>query len=484
MQDDLEGLDATAQADLVRRNEISPLELVERAIAHIVRLNPQLNAVIHTRFDAAREEARDVIAGSAPFAGVPFLVKDLLCTTAGDPIHFGTRVLRDARLCAPSDSYLAMKLKAAGLIILGRTNTPELGTLPTTEPDAYGPTRNPWNLAHSTGGSSGGSAAAVAAGMVAAAHANDGGGSIRIPASECGLVGLKPSRGRTSFGPDLGDSINGLVCEGVVTRTVRDTAGLLDAIAGRMPGDPYSAPPPARPYRREVGAAPGRLRIGFHTERPGGLGSCHPEALAAVEDAATLLSSLGHHLDQAHPEALDDPEVARHFSTMYATNTAWLLDQLTTYTGRPVTVDDVDPLNWALAELGRACPAPQLLETFHWLHGYTRRIAAWWESGFDLLLTPTVPESPPLLGTFRPDPVDPLVTGFRATAFAAFTLPFNTTGQPAISLPLHWTPDGLPVGIQLVAPYDGEDLLLRVAAQLEEARPWANRRPPLHAAIP
>jgi amidase len=233
-----------------------------------------------------------------------------------------------------------------------------------------------------------------------------------------------------------------------------------------------------------VGAAPGRLRIGFLTERPAGLGTIHPEALAAVENAVTLLSSLGHHLDQAHPEALDDPEVTRHFSTMYATNTAWLLDQLTTYTGRPITADDVDPLNWAMAEAGRVCPAPLLLESIHWLHGYTRRIAAWWESGFDLLLTPTLPEPPPRLGTFRPDPIDPLVTGFKATAFAAFTLPFNTTGQPAISLPLHWTPDGLPVGIQLVAPYDGEDLLLRVAAQLEEARPWANRRPPLHAAVP
>src|SRR5215471_13946765 len=280
MQDELEGLDATAQADLVRRNEISALELVERAIAHIMRLNPQLNAVIHTRFDAAREEARDVMPGSAPFAGVPFLVKDLLCTTAGDPIHFGTRVLRDARMCAQSDSYLTTKLRAAGLIILGRTNTPELGTLPTTEPDAYGPTRNPWNLAHSTGGSSGGSAAAVAAGLVAAAHANDGGGSIRIPASECGLVGLKPSRGRTSLGPDAGEGWAGLVAEHVVTRSVRDTAGILDAVAGYVPGDPYTAPPPVRPFRQEVGASPGRLRIGLRVSPPGSEIAAHPACVA------------------------------------------------------------------------------------------------------------------------------------------------------------------------------------------------------------
>jgi amidase len=481
MNDALARLDATAQAELLQHREMSPLELTEVAIARIERLNPQLNAVIHPRFDAAREEAKAVVPGSAPFAGVPFLVKDFLCMTAGDPIHLGTRVLRDAGMRAPHDSYLTTKFKQAGLVILGRTNTPELGTLPTTEPDAYGPTRNPWNLGHSTGGSSGGSAASVAAGLVAAAHANDGGGSIRIPASECGLVGLKPSRGRTSFGPDLGDGISGLVCEGVVTRSVRDTAALLDAVAGRMPGDPYSAPPPGRPYRDEVGAAPGRLRIGFRTAPPGGMGATHPEAVTAVTRTAELLASLGHHLDAASPDALDDPEVAGHFSAMYATNTAWMLDTLATYAGRPVTADDVDPLNWALAELGRACPAPQLLESMNWLHGYTRRLASWWENGFALLLTPTLPAPPPPLGTFRPDPADPLGTGFKATAFAAFTLPFNASGQPAISLPLHWTADGLPVGVQLVAPYHGEDVLLRVAAQLEEARPWADRRPPVHA---
>src|SRR5262245_14333870 len=481
MEDTLARLDAVAQADLVRRRELSPIELTEAAIARIVRLNPQLNAVIPPRFEAARAEARAVVPGSAPLAGVPILVKDLLCLTEGDPIHLGTRVLRDAGMRAPHDSYLAQKLKAAGLVILGRTNTPELGTLPTTEPDAYGPTRNPWNLGHSTGGSSGGSAASVAAGLVAAAHANDGGGSIRIPASECGIVGLKPSRGRTSFGPELGDGIGGLVCEGVVTRSVRDTAALLDAIAGRMPGDPYSAPPPRRPYRDEVGTAPGRLRIGLRTTPPGGLGTAHPETVAAVERTAELLASLGHHVDVTSPEALDDPEIARHFSAMYTTNTAWMLDNLAASTGRPVTIDDVDPLNWAMAEVGRACPATQLLESINWLHGYTRRVAAWWETGFDLLLTPTLPAPPPPLGTFRPDPVDPISAGLRATAFAAFTLPFNATGQPAISLPLHWTADGLPVGVQLIGPYLGEDVLIRVAAQLEEACPWANRRPPVHA---
>src|SRR5262249_14393617 len=248
-----------------------------------------------------------------------------------------------------------------------------------------------------------------------------------------------------------------------------------------MRGDPYSAPPAARPYRDEVGASTGRLRIGMRTTSPGHLGAVDGEAVSAVERAAKALMAAGHHVDSASPDALDDPEVARHFSTMYATNTAWMLDQLAAVCGRPVTADDVDPLNWALADLGRACSASQLLDTFHWLHGYTRRVAAWWESGFDLLLTPTLPEPPPPLGHFRPHSGEPVASGMKATAFAAFTLPFNVTGQPAVSLPLHWSADGLPVGIQLVAPYDGEDRLIRVAAQLEEARPWVDRRPPVHA---
>ncbi len=481
MPDDFSRLDATAQAELVHRREVTPIELVDSAIARIERLNPQLNAVIHPRFDDARAEARAAGAGSGPFHGVPMLVKDLLCSTAGDPMHMGTRFLRDNGLRIPHDSYLAQKLRAAGFVIVGRTNTPELGTLPTTEPDAYGPSRNPWNPGHSTGGSSGGSAAAVASGMVPAAHANDGGGSIRIPASECGLVGLKPSRGRTSFGPDVGDGMNGMVSEGVVTRSVRDTAAILDAVAGHMPGDPYTAPPPARPYALEPGTAPGKLRIGMLTRAPGNMGTVHPEVVAAVEGTAGILTALGHEVVPSHPDALDEPEVGQHFSLMYATEIAHLLETLSMFAGRPLGREDVDPLNWELATLGRGCTAMQYLTTVDWIHGYTRRLAAWWESGFDLLLTPTVPEPPPPLGTFTPDPDAPVVAGMRASMFAAFTSPFNMSGQPAISLPLHWSADGLPLGMQLVAPYLREDLLLRVAAQLEEAQPWADRRPPVGA---
>jgi amidase len=381
----------------------------------------------------------------------------------------------------PHDSYLAAKLRAAGVIFLGRTNVPELGILPATEPDAYGPTRNPWNPEHSTGGSSGGSAASVASGMIAAAHANDGGGSIRIPASECGLVGLKPSRGRTSFGPDLGEAVGGLAVEGFVTRTVRDTAGLLDVVQGCMPGDPYTAPVPARPYRQEVGAPPGKLRVGLMTTSPDGLAAVHAESAKAAEQTGRLLAELGHTVEIAHPGALDEVEMNRHFSIMYAVQIVGTMHSFELFAGRPLGPDDFDPFNWSLAELGRALPVTQYIETEGWIGGFTRRLAAWWEDGFDLLVTPTLPEPPPRLGYFTPDPNEPTLLGMRASAFASFTCPFNMSGQPAISLPLHWTPENLPVGVQLVGAYGREDLLLRIAAQLEQAAPWKDRRAAIHA---
>jgi amidase len=481
MADELAFLDATAQADLIRRGELSPREAVDAAIARIERLNPTLNAVIIPLFEKARAAAASRDLPDGPFRGVPFLLKDLLAYTAGDPHHMGARPLRDAGFIAPHDAYLATRFRAAGFVVVGRTNVPELGTLPTTEADAHGPSRNPWDTSRSTGGSSGGSAAAVASGMVPAAHANDGGGSIRIPASECGLVGLKPSRGRTSFGPDLGELLGGLVCEGVVTRSVRDTAGILDLIAGQMPGDPYTAPPPQRPYTAEVGADAGRLRIGIFTRPPGELFATDPACVRATEDTGRLLESLGHHVEPSHPGALDEAEVSQHFSMMYATGTAHMLDTLSILAGRQIGPDDVDPLNWALAEMGRICSAAQYLATVDWLHGYSRRVASWWAAGFDLLLTPTLPEPPPPLGTFTPSRQDAVTVGMRATQFAAFTSPFNMTGQPAVSLPLGATAANLPIGVQLVAAYGREDMLLRVAAQLEAARPWADRRPVIHA---
>jgi Asp-tRNA(Asn)/Glu-tRNA(Gln) amidotransferase A subunit family amidase len=481
MGDDLSRIDALGQADLVRTRKASPLELVDAAIARIERLNPTLNAVIHTFFERAREEARRDAMPAGPFHGVPFLLKDLFGHSAGDPMHFGARFLKTIDFRAPHDSYLAGKFRAAGLVFLGRTNVPELGILPATESQAYGPARNPWNTGHSTGGSSGGSAAAVASGMVPVAHGNDGGGSIRIPASECGLVGLKPSRGRTSFGPDVGEGVGGLAVEGVVSRTVRDTAAMLDVAQGYMPGDPYTAPPPARSYASEVGASPGRLRIGIMTASPASATPVHAECAKAAEQAGRLLVELGHTVDIAHPDALDDFEVGRHFSVMYAAQIVGTIAFFERFVGRPLGPDDFDPLNWAMAELGRAVTVGQYLETEDWIGGFTRRLAAWWADGWDLLLTPTLPEPPPPLGYFTPDPAEPTIAGLRAGSFACWTSPFNMSGQPGISLPLHWTPDGLPVGVQLVAAYGREDLLLRVAATLEQAAPWKDRRPPVHA---
>jgi amidase len=476
---DLSRFDATAQAELVRKGDVSPAELVDLAIARIERLNPTLNAVIHPRFEKARAEAAAPPDG--PFRGVPFLLKDILGMQAGEPYHMGLRRLKDLGVALPIDSYFTQKIQAAGFVILGRTNVPELGTLCQTESAAYGACRNPWNLEHSTGGSSGGSACAVAAGMVAAAHANDGGGSIRIPASECGLVGLKPSRGRSSFGPAAGAPVGGMVSDGVVSRSVRDTAAILDLIAGPMPGDTFVAPPPARPYAQEVGATTGTLRIGLMTAGPGGAFQPHADCTAAVTATAKTLTALGHRVEEAHPGALDDPALNHHFTVMYSTHIARTLDMIGGLTGMPFTETEVDAVNWTLKMLGDATTAPQYHATVDWLYEFTRAIAEWHAGGFDLLLTPTISEPPPRLGELVPTAENAFDVGRRASEIACWTLPFNLTGQPAISLPLHWNAAGLPIGVQLVAAYGREDLLLRVAAALEDAMPWRDRRPAIAA---
>lgn len=479
MSDPFRDLDAVAQAELVRKREVTPAELAEAAIARAERLNPQLNAIVTPLYEKARAAARDPGLARGAFHGVPLLLKDIFGYAAGDPYYMGMKVLRDAGFVAPHDTHLVTKLRAAGFVFLARTNAPELGTIPSTEPLAFGPTNNPWDPTRSPGGSSGGSAAAVAAGVVPLAHANDGGGSIRIPASTCGLVGLKPSRGRASFGPDLGDGVGGLAVEGAVSRTVRDTAAFLDVIEGQMPGDPYTAPPPSRPYREEVGADPGRLRIGLMTVAPAGATMVASDCVAATEDAGRLLASLGHDVVAAHPAALDEMETFQHFGIMFATSTTRILDAVGELLGRSLVQDDVEPFNWALAEMGSVVSARDYLRTVDWLFGYTRRVASWWADGWDLLLTPTLPEPPWTLGGFHG--IDPMLAGLRAQSLCAFTGPFNMTGQPAISLPLAWNDAGLPIGVQLVAAYGREDALLRVAAQLEAARPWAGRRPPISA---
>lgn len=481
---DLAGLDATDQADLVRSGAIRATELVEAAIARAELVDGALHAIIHRRDDAARSDAEALdasgTAGALPFPGVPFLLKDLDGTAAGEPLHAGTRFLRDHGYVATADSELTERFRRAGLVALGRTNTPELGLVVTTEPEAYGPTCNPWNPEHSTGGSSGGSAAAVAAGIVPMAHAGDGGGSIRIPASECGLVGLKPSRGRITLGPELGEAWSGLVARLAVTRSVRDTAAILDAVQGPGVGDPYWAAPPTTPYLQEIGAPPGPLRVGWVADPPDGSFTTDPEVHAATRATAELMESLGHHVEEAHPPALDDPATTQHFLVTYGAWVARELDRMGEMVGEPVTADGVEPGTWLLAEGGRAVTAPQFLAALDGLHAGTRRLVAWWND-FDLLLTPTIPELPPRLGEFTPTSDNPFVGLLRSTPLVTFTVPFNISGQPAISLPLHESAAGLPIGMQLVAAPAREDVLIRVAAQLEAALPWANRRPAVWA---
>jgi amidase len=474
-------LDACALAQLVRDGAASPAELVDDAISRIEKLNPELNAVIRPRFDVARREAAGPLP-DGPFRGVPIVLKDLMCSLAGEQIHEGMRVLKEARYVADRDQELARRLRAAGFVVVGRTNTPELGIVPTTEPDAYGPTRNPWDTDRSTGGSSGGSAAAVASGMVPIGHAGDGGGSIRIPASECGLVGLKPSRARVPSGPEWGDVMGGLVCELAVTRSVRDTAAVLDAVAGPAPGDPYAAPTPARPFLDEVGADPGRLRIGVQHVAFGATVATHPDCVDAADEAGALLEALGHIVEPTHVAALDSPDFVEAFLLVWSAGVAYDVEHhWSAKLGRAIRQDEVEPLTWALVEAGRAASAADFLDARQRLQAVSRQVGEWYEDGFDLLLTPTLAEPPPLLGEFDSPADNPVHGLLRAAALVPFTPPFNVSGQPAISLPLHWNGDGLPIGVQLVAPYGREDVLLRVAGQLEEAAPWEHRRPPVSA---
>lgn len=475
MADDLALLDATAQADLVGEGEATPAELVEAAIARIEATNGELNAVIHPLFEEGLEAARGELP-DGPFKGVPFLLKDLGAAFAGQPMHLGMGYLKERDFRAPVDTYLAQRFRAAGLVTIGKTNCPELGILPTSEPRAYGPTRNPWAPDRSAGGSSGGSAAAVAAGMVPFAHANDGGGSIRIPAANCGLVGLKPSRQRTSEGPLAGDFMSGLTAELCVSRSVRDTAALLEAVHGPAPGDPYVAPPPVRPYTEEVGADPGKLRIALWTETIIEQ-DADPEVVAAARSGGKVLEGLGHEVEEADMSALQSIPVIEPFLVRWAAGQAQALDQLGMVGGKPIGPEDVEPLTWALAEIGRSRSAGEYLTAVGQHQAMSRFFAGVYEAGFDLLLTPTMGEPPPPLGSFDDSGADPMAAFERAFISGCFTAAFNATGQPAISLPLHWSEAGLPIGVQLVAPLGREDLLLRVAAQLEQAVPWAERIP-------
>ncbi len=473
MADVLGDLDATALADLVRRKEVTSRELVDAAIARIEAQNPSLNAVVTPMFEAARRRA-DGPLEDGPFRGVPFLIKDLGPAYAGVRFTGGSAFLGEF---VPNwNGELVERFERAGLIVLGKTNTPEFGIVPTTESRRLGPCKNPWDLSRSAGGSSGGSAAAVAAGFVPMAHANDGGGSIRIPASCCGLFGLKPTRARTPVGPKLGDVMSGLVCEHAVTRSVRDSAALLDAIDGPDRGAPYVAPRKKRNFREEVGAPPGKLRIAMTLESPLGT-PVSPECVRATEDAARLCAELGHEVTLAGPK-LNGFMLMQTFMAVWTSGVAMTIEAYTMLLGRAPKDGELEPLTLHYANLGRMVPAAQYLLAIAYLQQITRTVAAFMND-YDVLLTPTLADVPRPLGELGPD-APPESASLLAAAYVPFTPLANITGQPAMSVPLYWTEEGLPVGAQFIARAGEEATLFQLAAQLEAARPWTQRRPALH----
>jgi amidase len=459
--------DAIEQADDVRRRRRSAEELLEESIRRIEAWDDDVNSVIHRLYEDRRIDF-DV---DGPFAGVPILVKDYGCQTAGDPYHEGMGVLRSRRWRAQRDSLLAERFRRAGMMILGRTNTPELASSYTTEPAAAGPTRNPWARKRSCGGSSGGSAAAVALGLVAVAHGNDCGGSIRVPSSACGVVGLKPTRGRIPLHPHTEGHWAMLTHEGVITRTVRDTAAVLDWISGGTKSDPYPAPVRVRRLSKDLQRGPRRLRIGIRSRIPVDGGSPDPECIAAVASATKLLEELGHHVFEEEIPVLDNLAVAEANGCIFSVTVARAVDRWSETLGETIEPMELEPRNRLLAEAGRSVTASEYVRAIETLNRYVPDLLRYWSSTLDVLVTPTLPTLPPLLGAqAQEEPEGPYL--------GRFTIPFNITGQPAVSLPLHWTKSGVPVGVQLVGDMGREDLLVRLAAQLELAAPWGQRRPP------
>jgi amidase len=488
--------DGLGLAQMIRNGEVTAEEVCNAAIRRIEALNPSLNAVITPMFGEGR---RVVQAGpEGPFAGVPFLLKDLLHAYAGVRMTYGSAAMRD--FVPDHDSTVVKRFKRAGLVALGKTNVPEFGLMGVTEPEAFGPTRNPWDLQHTPGGSSGGSAAAVAARMVPLASANDGGGSIRIPAACCGLFGLKPSRGRVPMGPDYGEAWDGAVCDHVLTRTVRDSAAMLDVLHGPAPGDPYHIAPPDGPFRDAIQQAPESLRVGFSTRHPVG-GAMHPECVQAVEDAAALLDDLGHHVEPAEPD-VDGLAVTRAYITLYFGQIAADLDWITDYLGAKAA-QRMEAGTRALALIGKSLSAGDYVASRRSWNTFARAMGAFHQR-YDLYLTSTLAAPPARIGELMPGAVENvgmtlintlnvsklmvasgIVDRLATDNFARlpFTQLANLTGQPAMSVPLHWTDEGLPCGVQFIAPFGQEARLLRLAAQLEAAQPWAHRRPPLVASM-
>ncbi len=468
--------DALGLAELVTKGDVLPSELTEEAIARVEKHNPALNAVIYKMYDYARARAKvlDGERDGGAFRGVPFLLKDIMGDHEGVPTTGGSRFM--AGRPAAQDATLTKRFKEAGLVILGKTNAPEFGILPTTEPHAYGPTCNPWNLAHSSGGSSGGSAAAVAAGVVPVAHANDGGGSIRIPASCCGLFGMKPTRARNPLGPVIGDALGGLIAEHVVTRTVRDSAAILDCTHGPEAGDPYCATPVERPFLQEVGAPSPALRVGFYKSAING-GKLHPECDAAVAAAAALLADLGHSVDEAKP-AIDSDMLTGAFMTIWAGGLAFQIEAFAMIHGLTPRESDFEPLTWALYQGGKQVSAAQYQIAVAMLQMVTREVGRFHQT-YDVWVTPTLGAPPLKNGTIDTSLTDAMAAFAPIIDYVPFTALANATGQPSMSVPLHWTADGLPVGVLFSGRFGDEAGLFRLAAQLEQARPWIDRKPPV-----
>jgi amidase len=475
---DLAVLDAVAQAELVRRGDATPRELVEAAISRIEAVDPSLNAVVGRFFDRA---LREVEAGvpDGPFRGVPFLLKDLGATLGGTVQTEGSRALRGK--ASPADSELTRRYRAAGFVILGKTATPEFGNHSTAEAVLWGPTRNPWDPSRTTGGSSGGSGAAVASGMVPAAHGNDGAGSIRIPSSCCGLVGLKPTRGRNSWAPG-GDALSGLAMEHVLTRSVRDSAAILDVTSGWVPGDASMLPEPQRPFVEEVGRDPGRLRIAWSAASPFDGVVVDPVCTAAVGETAALLATLGHDVEEAAP-TFDGESLIEPFVGVWAIANEAAHRAVVAHLGREAEVDELEETTWELIEYAKRFDAVDLLDALDVLAAATRAIGPFFET-YDAWLTPTLARPPDELGVLNRSRGGAVEWWRFDCSFNPWNPIANMTGQPAMSLPLAITADGLPIGVLVSTRFGDEATLFRLAGQLEVARPWRDRRPGIHAAGP
>lgn len=474
--------DATTQSELVRSGLTTASDLTDATITRIEEVNPLVNAIIIPLFEKGRTEARE--PGSGPFAGVPYAIKDLTIISKGDLNTSAIAGVKAAGYRADHDSYFVQSMRKAGFVLVGKAATPEMGTQASTESVAWGPTRNPWDLSRSVGGSSGGSAAAVAAGLVPVAGGNDAGGSVRMPASLCGVVGIKPTRGRISSGPIVADSdsLGGIAHEGIMARSVRDVAAVLDIVSGHRPGDGYWAPPPVRPFRSEVGADPGKLRVGVLLHDPAGDFTMEPECAAAARKAADVLAELGHRVSDGHPEALKTRAYLVDFMRCADVAIMREMERYSDLIGHQLGEDDMEWGTWQMVLRGRQVSARDYAAAIDAVRYNAGLIERWWEEeGWDLLVTPTVGRKQPLIGELKPltKGGDPFVD--NSLPLLAMTVPYNVSGLPAISLPLGTSSEGLPIGVQLVAAYGRDDRVLSVAAQLEQALPWARRRPSLKA---